>query len=362
MPNVREGIRAGSLTLTERALLTGLLAGYFVHNLTVFDNVTSYILFALLLGYIAFRSSRNAAPLVAGAGMRPAALPYAAAGAAILVWGSAWYVNASALAENRALLDSLRQHASIAENLAGFQKAISYDSIGTQEAREQLAQAAVQIAQSTATTEQKQAFFTAGVQAMRDQMAASPLDARFPLFLGTIYNAYGDHTNAMQALTKAHELSPKKQAILFIMGETAWAQGDTAAALRYFREAYELETSYTDAKVYYAAAAIRAGQTVQANSLIQELMKDDKAADLKIVAAYDAVGQIARAIPIWQAHVQASPQDIQGYFTLAALYYKTGNRTAAIQSLRQAEGINASVAAQAEQLIKEIENGTAPIQ
>jgi cytochrome c-type biogenesis protein CcmH/NrfG len=123
-----------------------------------------------------------------------------------------------------------------------------------------------------------------------------------------------------------------------------------------------LETSYTDAKVYYAAAAIRAGQTAQANSLIQELMKDDKAADLKIVAAYDAVGQIARAIPIWQAHVQASPQDIQGYFTLAALYYKTGNRTAAIQSLRQAEGINASVAAQAEQLIKEIENGTAPIQ
>jgi cytochrome c-type biogenesis protein CcmH/NrfG len=282
-------------------------------------------------------------------------------GAAILVWGSAWYVNASALAENRALLDSLRQHASISDNLAGFQKAIAYDSIGTQEAREQLAQAAVQVAQTTAQTDQKQAFMDAGVAAMQAQMEASPLDARFPLFLGTIYNAYGDHTSAMQALTKAHELSPKKQAILFLLGQTAWAENKNAEALRYFQQAYDLATTYTDAKLFYAAAAIRAGQTSLANSLVQELVKDDKAADLKIVAAYDAVGQIARAIPIWQAHVQASPQDVQGYFTLAALYYKTGNRAAAIQALKQAEAVNPAVAAQAEELIKQIQNGTADV-
>jgi tetratricopeptide (TPR) repeat protein/O-antigen ligase len=357
----REGARSGSFTLAERALLTGLLAGYFVHNLTVFDNITSYILFAFLLGYIIYRSSRDARPLIRGASMKASALPYVTICAAALVWGSAWYVNAAALAENRTLLDGLRQQSSISTNLALFQKAISYGSIGTQEAREQLSQGAVQVSQTTASNDQKQAFFEASAQAMGDQMAESPLDARFPLFLGTIYSAYGQDDAAMQAFTKAHELSPQKQAILFLLGQTAWAQGKNSQALQYFQQAYELETSYMDAKVYYAAAAIRAGQTSFANSLIQELMKDDKAADLKIVAAYDAIGQISRAIPIWQAHVQASPQDVQGYFTLAALYYKTGNRTAAIQALRQAESANPAVATQAEALIKEIQNGTADV-
>lgn len=353
--------RSGRFTLTERALLTGLLAGYFVHNLTVFDNVTSYILFALVLGYITYRSSQDA-PALFATRLSPKALPYIATVAAIAVWGVAWYVNASALAENRTLLSALRQQSSIMTNLDLFKKAIAYDSIGTQEAREQLAQGTVQVSQTTATNEQRQAFFTAAVQAMRDQMAASPLDARFPLFLGTVYNAYGQYEDAMQALQKAHELSPQKQAILFLLGETSWARGKNTEAVDYFKRAYELETSYTDAKVYYAAAAIRAGQTSLANSLIQELQREDKAADLKIIAAYDAMGQIARAIPIWVAHVQASPNDVQGYFTLAALYYKTGNRTAAVESLKQAERINPSVAAQAESLIKEIQNGTASVQ
>jgi cytochrome c-type biogenesis protein CcmH/NrfG len=207
----------------------------------------------------------------------------------------------------------------------------------------------------------KQRFYGAAVKGMQDQMTASPLDARFPLFLGTVYNSRADYTNAIPSLEKAHELSPNKQAILFLLGQTEWAKGDNAKALQYFQQAYELEHAYTDAAIYYAAAAIRAGQSTLASQLLQSLESDDKAADLKIIAAYDAVGQIARAIPIWQAHLKASPDDVQGYFTLAALYYKTGQRALAVQSLKQAEQVNSAVVSQAEQLIKEILSGTATV-
>ena len=33
------------MSLEEKSILTGLIAGYFVHNIFVFDNLTSYILF-----------------------------------------------------------------------------------------------------------------------------------------------------------------------------------------------------------------------------------------------------------------------------------------------------------------------------
>jgi tetratricopeptide (TPR) repeat protein len=354
-------MKESDFTLLERAIITGLLAGYFVHNLTVFDNITSYILFGTILGYLIFRSSQSARDLWSFR-FTPAYLPYVTLVAAVLVWGVAWEVNAAALAQNRTLLTALQQQAGITDNLALFQKAISYSSLGTQEAREQLSQAATQVAQSSLSTDIKQQFFDTAVQAMKDQEAASPLDARFPLFLGTVYNAFGDNKDALAEFEKAHELSPKKQSIYFLLGQTAWVQGDTTGALQYFKAAYEEYTPDTDAEVYYAAAAIRAGQTQLVNQLLQSLMSVDKAADTKILAAFDAKGELGQAIPIWQAHIAASPDDIQGYFTLAALYYKVGQSAQAIAELRAAETRAPSVATQAESLIKEIQSGTATVQ
>src|SRR5690606_9932996 len=39
-------------TVPERAVLLGILAGYFIHNLVVFDNIVSYMFFAIILGLI----------------------------------------------------------------------------------------------------------------------------------------------------------------------------------------------------------------------------------------------------------------------------------------------------------------------
>jgi O-antigen ligase len=41
-----------TFTVIERGILLGLLAGYFTHNFVVFDNIVSYIFFAITLGLI----------------------------------------------------------------------------------------------------------------------------------------------------------------------------------------------------------------------------------------------------------------------------------------------------------------------
>ena len=133
--------------------------------------------------------------------------------------------------------------------------------MGTQEAREQLIQAASQLSgNKDVPLDLKQQYFNTGVAEMKAQVQMSPLDARFPLFLGILYSSYGDYSDAQVALDQAHKLSPKKQTILFEVAQNALARGDTGTGLETLKVAYETYPANIDARIYYAALLIRASQ------------------------------------------------------------------------------------------------------
>ena len=353
--------RSGAFSHIERSILTGLFAGYFFYLLFTFDNVTSYILFATVLAYIAHRATEatDAPRLWSGTvALGNATLPVAALGAVVLAWGSAWFVNADAIAQNRTLLLAIAPQGDISKNLAYFKSAVSYQAPGIQEVREQLTQAASQLAGNKdipLTT--KQEFLTLAVDEMRTQMKMSPLDARFPLFLGILFDSYGAYPDAAQALATAHELSPRKQGILFQQAADAEARGDTASVLKFLKTAYDLAPAYKDARMYYAAALIKAGDEAQADAIIAPLAQTGDAADARIAAAYAAKGQYQKIASLWSAHVAAYPIDLQGYFTLAAAYYAAGDSAKAIATLQAAEKQDPSITAQAEQFIAQIRAG-----
>lgn len=349
----------------ERSILTGLLAAYFVHNLTVFDNITSSILFATVLAYIAYRemTAGKTAPLVR-AGLSPRALlitaPLCVAFLALAVWG----VNAKAYAANRALLSGMQpQSQGLSQNLALFEKAISYGTFGTQEVREQLAQIAVQIISSNEVpADVKQKFKAAAVSELEKQAALSPLDARFPLFAGSVLAAAGDYANAAALLEKAHQLSPAKQTILYELGQNAYFRGDADAAARYFEEAYKLAEDNITARIYYAMLLIRIGRDGEAEHILAPIIPTGQAADQRILAAYVDRKQYAKLIPLWEARVKAMPADAQAYFTLAAAYYAVGERAQALATLERAALLGPEVKAQTDPLIAQIKAGTLKMQ
>ncbi|HEV3244943.1 MAG TPA: tetratricopeptide repeat protein, partial [Candidatus Paceibacterota bacterium] len=342
-----------------------LLAGYFIHNLTVFDNITSYILFGTVLAYIAWRAGETEGwPRLPFPKLSSSAAPVALIGAVILSLGAIWLVNGTAYAQNLAILNGLaQQQGGITQNLADFQQAVSYGAYGEQEAREQLVQIATELSGvAQVGTSTKQQFLTFAAQQMLLQEKAAPLDARFPLFLGTMLDSYGDYTDAAQQLQLAHQLSPSKQAILFELGLNAEARGDTAGALNYFQTAYNLETDYLDARLYYAAAAIQAGDDSTADQLLAPVIPTGQAADPRIAQAYAARGEYGKIVTIWQAAVKADPTNPQTYFTLAAAYYAAHDTAQAIATLKAAEVADPSATAQAEQVIQEIQSGKVNVQ
>ena len=79
-------------TITETAVLIGLLSGYLVHNLVVFADPMSYLFFAITLAYI---HAKVATPIKVATGVKIArslttpAVQYVALGVALLILASA---------------------------------------------------------------------------------------------------------------------------------------------------------------------------------------------------------------------------------------------------------------------------------
>lgn len=352
-----------SFSASERSILTGLLAAYFFHNFFVFDNVTSYILFGLTLAYIVYRSTVGSRHVFERPILSASALPYAALGAFLVTTIAVLTINAPAITANITLLKALSQNPEgITKNLEQFEAVIALNTFGTQEAREQLSQAATQVAAApNVPNDVKQRFITSAITQMKAQEAASPLDARFPLFLAAIYESAGDNQGAWTALQRAHELSGKKQLIYFEMADNAMLRGDEAAMLDLYKTAYELDTEYNNARFFYAGALIRAGRETQAQTLIAPFIQSGEAADPRILSAYAARKEYLKAVPIWEAKVSATPQDAQAYFTLAALYYEGGDREGAIRTLQAAKAAVPSLAGQVDSLIQQVRSGTIQI-
>ncbi len=344
----------------ERSLLTGLLAAYFCHNFFVFDNVTSYILFATILGYIVFRVGHagDAKRLFESAALPSSMLPYVALLMTLVTCGTVYFVNGPALTANRLVLSGLGQHKEgVLKNLEYFNAAIALNTYGTQEAREQLTQGAAQILRSGMTNEIKQQFYDAAVKGMQDQAKESPLDARFPLFQGILQQAAGDYVQGGLALDKARQLSLKKQTIYFELARNAQLRGDDQASLGYLKTAYELEPAFREARFYYAAALIALGKGAEADALLAPLIATGEAADTRVLSAYVARKEYGKAAVLWKAKVTAQPTDVQAFFTLAAIYYEGGDRANAIATLQEVKRLHPSTAAQADALILQIRTG-----
>ena len=365
-PNVRrKEADVSAFSVMEASILTGLLAGYMIHNMTVFDNIVSYILFASVVVYIAWRESAfRATPVLWSRSLPQSAIAFVAGGAALVVWGVASYVNGAALAQNRLLIQAITpQEAGLEKNLEYMKGAIAENSVGTQEAREQLVQIASKVASlSEVNIAVKQDFYDTAVAQIQQQGEASPLDARAPLFLGVVHSAYGNHEAAAKAFAHALELSPKKQGILYEIARNANQRGDVVGALRALKQAFELETSNIQARILYAAALISVGNDAEADTLLAPIIETGEAADPRIAAAYVAKKRYDKIVLIWEAYVKAQPNDPQGYFTLAGAYYGSGDRAKAISSLETAAKLFPESAPQVAAFIEQIGDGTLKVE
>ena len=363
--------RSSVFDLTERCLFTGLFVAYLFHNLFVFDNLTSYLLFFALLGYLHFRATggdlSTTAPASAGAGANPTVSSRRqllfAAGVVLLLMVGLYSLNFQPLRANRLLLRALASQSTL-ERLGWFEKVAAYRTFGTIEMGEQLLSDASSIVRaSEVPAVLKSQVVTAVKKELDAQLAETPDHLRLQLFYGAFLRAAGEPAAALPHLEKARALSPTKQTILFELVFTYNQLNDKAKALAAAKTAYELLPEFIEAKRIYALALAQAGERAEAEKLLQELNAATPEAGVTDaeINTYAAAGRYDKVLELWQKRVAQKPDDPQYRFSLAAAYLYNDRRAEAVAELREALRLEPRLKEQAEKLIAEIESGGNPL-
>jgi len=344
-------------SVVERSLLTGLLAGYFFHNLFVFDNIISYVLYFSVVAYVGALVAKpfSDESFFMHEVDRGVALRLVAPLVIVVVLFGAYTLNWKGYATSQTLIRALSPQGDIAVNLELFKRAAAYETLGSQEVAEQVTQFANNVAGADVDLSFKQTFLDLGVEELSEELERAPDDARLNLFLGVHLARFGQLAEAFPYIERAHELSPRKQTILFELAFNYLNRGETTRAVELLRKAFELEPTFDQARLLYAAAAIYNDNFALAEKLLTDRFGTAIVDNDQILQAYGAKGRYDLTRDIWLLRIEKNPLDVQAHLSLAATYYALGQSELAIEAIRKAAALDTSLRGQAEQLIQEIE-------
>ena len=356
------------LSVPEQGVLIGLIAAYAFNNLTVFDNLISYIYFFLLLAFV-HSLSRKKLPgwmfMSKPLGDRTIAV-LAPIVFVVLVWGG-WELNGPGIARAQDLIGALTATTSTGAQqtaqgaLASFKNVLNEGPLGYQETVEQLFQfSSNTVAPSTTVSpEDKQQAFTLTASAGDELLKQRPGDARIELFYAVFLEQFGQYPQAIAHLEQALKDSPGKQQLLFQLGSTYIAEGKMADALPPLEQAFTEEPNYDVARTLYAAALYYNGQGDKADQLLTEKFGSVYVDSQPIIQAYYSTKQFVRLAKIYENKLTQDPTDVQSLVGHAIInYFATGDKAAAVAELQKAITLNASVAGQIQAIITQINNGT----
>ncbi len=361
-----------SFTVLERGVLLGILAGYFTHNLVVFDNIISYIFFAIILALIHSRVGRESKFLgkakIDSVIVKQVVFPVSLALLVFVIYKV--YVPQMATASG--IIETFKTQ-NPSTKLEIFNKLLAKDGyLGRQETVEQLVQQAIQIINNKQVPENiRQQYLATVEEQLPALISKNPNSARLNLFLGDFYRSIGAYDKAEEQLKITREKSPRKQTIIYAQGFVELARNNYDAAKQYFKEAFEFDKTNLQARKYYLLAALYTDD----KSLIDELVKaDDYVTQEQIdnslaqdnnlyrVAGqrgnYDLVIKIMKSRLYTKSDKQTQWQlDKNNWITLALAYHRSGKNDEATATLTEAKEVIKSFAKDADCYISNVNKG-----
>lgn len=367
-------------TVLSKSALTGLLAAYVFQNLFVFDNVISYMLFFMVLAYVHHNTHAAVLPKsVAGAfskvsekflkdedlldGDTESKEDYI-----ILITGAiitvcvVFIVNYKPMAQNLTLMEAIKPNQfGFEKNLEYFEKALSYNSVGTTEVRERLAiQASQLISSSQASQSLKERYVGLALHEMEQQRIEIPQDAKYTLFHSSLLSRVGQNEEARTALREGLTVSPHKEQIIFELAVSNINAKNYEEAFDSLQKVYDATPESGDATRLYAVAAIYMDKQELADKALLGTFATTTIADQMFVNAYAVREDYIRVTDTWKSIVAGSPNNPQFRINLAASYLELGEQEHALESLKKAKELDPSLSEQIDYYIEEVEAGRTP--
>ena len=366
---LRRLFRKGVIGRASFAVLISLAAAHFFQNIFVFDNLTSYLLFFGVLGYIhsaehlkkdrhrshpAHQSSSSYAGLEVGLAV--------VAGAALVLM--LYFANIKPMTTAAAILNGLRingEHApsgKVDAVIAAFKTGLDLNTFGAMEVREQISQAAALILRDPAiATQDKTKYLEFAIGEMEKQVIDFPSDMRAKAFLATIYSSAGRPEDAIGILSEALKVSDRRPQFYFIAGEAYLNANRPEQAIEAMRRAYDLAPDYPEAVFNLATVLIIGKKDQEVEELFQKHFGAPIVYDARYAQAYIQAGKVDKALVIWKKIVEGDPGDAQSHANLGSVYFQAGDKANAIKEFEEAIRLEPKFKEQGEEIIKRIRGG-----
>lgn len=351
-----------TFSFTEKSLLTGMLAGYGFHNMFVFDNLISYILFFSILAYVyaltnkPFSGENFVNKNIDVGTINRLVTPLII----IAVVFSVYFFNAKGILASRTLIQALQPQESFSENIALFRKALDYNSFANQEIREQMIQASAQANSLNIDLSLKQELFDLTITELDKQIKSAPDDVRHVLFMGSLLNAYRQYEVAESYFEEAVILSPNKQVIRFALASNLIALGRNEEALLVLEDTVKLDEDFNLAHIRYSMAATYSDKRDLADQILLDKFGSVIIDDSNLLQVYLDSQQYERAGEIIKIRIEKTPDNSQLHVGLASLYIELGRREDAVLEIETAIEIDPNFKDQGEYFIREIRAGRNP--
>lgn len=314
--------------LRERALLTGLFAGYFIHNIFVFDNLTSYILFILVLAYIVAKTYSNQ---VYGGNAKVGEETVTwiwAPIVGVLLLVVFYNVTYKGFSTNKYLIKGMDVQSHINKGMSfaqvlvlqkdAFRAAIDLNVVGSEESREQFLQTAAKMAQvqipptvgAADRQEISQALNNLILEARKEIENSYPRyknDVRALSIFGMFYNMIGDSASAEKVLTEAVAISPYKQITTFDLVRSYLNQKKYKEAHELSKKVFLAAPEFETAMKLYVVCAIYDGKFAEARTTLQSVNKT-MPVDGDVLSALVEVKQYDTAIALLLELKQKQPE------------------------------------------------------
>jgi O-antigen ligase/cytochrome c-type biogenesis protein CcmH/NrfG len=326
-----------TFTVLERAVLLGILVGYFTHNLVVFDNIVSYIFFAVILALIHSRVGVVIPKVESFKIDKQLFTQFAVPVAVVVVAGVIYTAHIPGMNAASDIIDGYRA-ATPTERFDAFERAIERDSFAQQEITEQLAQQAMSMVRDSKIPEDiRQKFIVRSEIELERLVEEKPGDARIHVFFGSYYRALNNLDAATEQMAIARSLSPNKQSIISQQAIVAYSQGELGEAKELFEESFLLDESNLEAREFYAALLFRTGESEKAKGLADsEIIINRFANNEFLLAAANDAKETAFMIELYEARVAQKPKDDQGWVSLSFLHYQAEEIEKAVETLERA--------------------------
>lgn len=257
-----------NISTGERVLITGALAGYFVHNVFVFDNLISYIMFVAILAYVASITRVHDGKEDKVSKENKYVKYVLVIGGVIISLYLFIYTVLMPLMTNLDIISALRNNptaydnieSSTNKNIKSFSTAVNRNSFGRVEANEQMLQQVsrlISIDLSSMKADEKVKAETAInnlkvlAEVSFDKLVNDEPTARNTSFYGTYMRMTGQYDKAVILLEKANSLAPNKQLINLEYATVLAGTGQIAKGLEIAKKSYDSEPTFESSKSVY---------------------------------------------------------------------------------------------------------------